>query len=147
MQRANVAAPALMGGQLPIAAPILPIEIIGGANLRPSKPTNILLLLNTVVSEELEDDDQFEGKFFKSNVETVEDLKVECMRFGTVVDLKIPRPMEGAEIPGVGKAYIKFTDSESALKAQRALAGRKFADRTVLATFYDEVRFDKGKFE
>lgn len=100
MQRASVAAPALMGGPLPIAAPILAIEIIGGANLRSFKPTSILLLLNTVLPEELEDDAQFE--------DIVLDIREECKRFGEVMEIMVPRPLEGAEIPGVGKVSFLF---------------------------------------
>lgn len=98
MQRASIAAPALMGGPLPVAAPILPIEIIGGANLKPSKPTAILLLLNCVLPEELEDDDEYE--------DISNDIKDECSRFGEVVEIMLPRPLEGAEIPGVGKVLL-----------------------------------------
>jgi len=41
---------------------------------------------------------------------------------------------------GVGKIYIKFDTVETAAKALRALAGRKFADRTVVSTYFGEVR-------
>jgi splicing factor U2AF 65 kDa subunit len=98
MQRASVAAPALMGGPMALAAPILAIEIIGGANLRPSKPTSILMLLNCVLPEDLEDDAEFE--------DIVVDIKDECARFGEVLEIIIPRPLEGAEIPGVGKVSV-----------------------------------------
>jgi splicing factor U2AF subunit len=40
----------------------------------------------------------------------------------------------------VGKIYIKFETPEIATKALRALAGRKFADRTVVTTYFPEVR-------
>jgi hypothetical protein len=34
---------------------------------------------------------------------------------------------------------LKYEDSASAKKALEALAGRKFADRTVVVTWFDEV--------
>ena len=40
---------------------------------------------------------------------------------------------------GVGKIFIKFETPETATKALRALAGRKFADRTVVTTYFPEV--------
>jgi len=42
----------------------------------------------------------------------------------------------------VGKIFIKYEDSEAAKKALQALAGRKFADRTVVTTYFDEASFD-----
>lgn len=55
--------------------------------------------------------------------------------------MKIPRPSGGSrQSAGVGKIFIKYEDTESAKKALQALAGRKFADRTVVTTYYDEVR-------
>ncbi|KAI7353550.1 hypothetical protein KC336_g22368, partial [Hortaea werneckii] len=43
---------------------------------------------------------------------------------------------------GIGKIYIKYEQPESAQKALAALAGRKFADRTVVVTFFGEEYFD-----
>ena len=54
-------------------------------------------------------------------------------------DIKIPRPAGARTSPGVGKIYIKFDTTESAQKALAALAGRKFADRTVVVTYFSEV--------
>jgi splicing factor U2AF 65 kDa subunit len=69
-----------------------------------------------------------------------EDVKEECSKFGTVLDIKIPRPAGGSrQIAGVGKIFVKFDTPESTTKALRALAGRKFADRTVVATYFPEV--------
>ena len=54
--------------------------------------------------------------------------------------MKIPRPSGGSrQSAGVGKIYIKYDTPESAKKALQALAGRKFADRTVVTTYFDEV--------
>jgi len=56
--------------------------------------------------------------------------------------MKIPRPSGGSrQSSGVGKIFIKYEDAEAAQKALKALAGRKFADRTVVVTFFGEVRF------
>jgi hypothetical protein len=72
--------------------------------------------------------------------EIMEDVKEECEKYGKVVELKIPRPSGGRSVPGVGKVFVKFEVQESAQKALRALAGRKFADRTVVVTYFGEVR-------
>lgn len=57
-----------------------------------------------------------------------------------MLELKIPRPSGGSrQSAGVGKIFIKYDTSEAAQKALRSLAGRKFADRTVVVTFFAEV--------
>lgn len=73
--------------------------------------------------------------------EICEDVKEECSKFGTVVDLKVPRPSGGShQSAGVGKIFVKFDTAESTTKALTALAGRKFADRTVVTSYFPEVR-------
>ena len=72
--------------------------------------------------------------------EILEDVKEECEKYGQVLDLKIPRPSGGSrQSAGVGKIFVKFDTNEAAGKALRLLAGRKFADRTVVATYFSEV--------
>ena len=64
----------------------------------------------------------------------------ECQKYGTIVEMKIPRPSGGSrQSAGVGKIYLKYEDAAGAKKALEALAGRKFADRTVVSTYFDEV--------
>ena len=64
----------------------------------------------------------------------------ECEKYGKILEMKIPRPTGGSrQSTGVGKIYIKYEDAESAKNALQALAGRKFADRTVVTTYFDEV--------
>lgn len=54
--------------------------------------------------------------------------------------MKVPRPSGGSrQSNGVGKIYVKYDSPDSARKALQALAGRKFADRTVVTTYFSEV--------
>ena len=145
MQKATALTQNNLSGPLPMAQPILPVEIIGQAGLKPGKPTSILLLLNLVLPEDLEDDVEFEGFLF--NVDIKQDILLECQRFGDIKDVIIPRPLEGAEIPGLGKIFVQYDTADHAAQAQRELAGRRFMERVVLATFFDETKFSKGKFE
>lgn len=39
----------------------------------------------------------------------------------------------------MGKIFVKFDTTESTTKALKSLAGRKFADRTVVTTYFPEV--------
>jgi len=76
-------------------------------------------------------------------IEICEDVKEECEKYGKVLDMKVPRPTGGSrQSNGVGKIFVRFDTPESAGKALRALAGRKFADRTVVTTYFSEVSYD-----
>jgi splicing factor U2AF subunit len=75
-------------------------------------------------------------------IEICEDVKEECEKYGKVLEMKVPRPTGGSrQSNGVGKIFVKFDTPESAGKALRTLAGRKFADRTVVTTYFSEVSF------
>jgi RNA recognition motif-containing protein len=77
--------------------------------------------------------------------EICEDVKEECEKYGKVLDMKVPRPTGGSrQSNGVGKIFVKFDTPESAGKALRALAGRKFADRTVVTTYFSEASISCG---
>ncbi|KAL5356716.1 hypothetical protein BJX96DRAFT_143246 [Aspergillus floccosus] len=97
--------------------------------------SRVLQLLNMVTAEELIDNDDYE--------EICDDVREECSKYGQVLELKVPRPSGGSrQSPGVGKIFVKFDTVESATKALKALAGRKFSDRTVVTTYYGEENFD-----
>ncbi|KAI5296393.1 hypothetical protein KEM52_003115 [Ascosphaera acerosa] len=97
----------------------------------------VLQLLNMVTPEELMDNDDYE--------EILEDVQDECSKFGTILEIKIPRPTSNLkQSAGVGKIFIKYENVESAEKALRALAGRKFSDRTVVCSYFSEENFDVG---
>ncbi|EIW58653.1 uncharacterized protein TRAVEDRAFT_37512 [Trametes versicolor FP-101664 SS1] len=149
VQRASVGA---KPGQSPIPgmgmfdmAPEIPKPImpVGERDLE-AMQDRILLMLNMVVPEELSDDQEY-GDLY-------EDVKEECEKYGTVEDLRIPRPVkkdkakwgEGREsaiaaqradeAAGVGRVYVKFHDPRAAANALKALAGRSFAGRSIIAT-------------
>ncbi|KJK78913.1 hypothetical protein H634G_05728 [Metarhizium anisopliae BRIP 53293] len=97
----------------------------------------VLQLLNMVTPEELMDTEEYE--------EICEDVREECSKFGNILELKIPRPVGGSrQSAGVGKIFVKFDTPDSCHKALTALAGRKFADRTVVTTYFPEENFDVG---
>lgn len=76
-----------------------------------------------------------------NRTEICDDVRDECSKYGTVVELKVPRPTGGSrQSPGVGKIFVKFDTVESTTNALKALAGRKFSDRTVVTTYFSEVR-------
>lgn len=73
-------------------------------------------------------------------LEIRDDVREECQKYGRVLEIKMPRPSGGSrQSPGVGKIFVKFEGVDAATGALKALAGRKFADRTVVTTYYSEV--------
>lgn len=110
----------------------------------------VLQLLNMVTAEELMDDEDYQGKvliifsipdlILTLSTEILEDVRDECEKYGGVLEIKVPRPSGGSrQSPGVGKIYVKFDNTEAATKALKALAGRKFSDRTVVTSYFSEV--------
>lgn len=70
----------------------------------------------------------------------MEDVREECEKYGKVLEIKIPRPSGGSrQSNGVGKIFVKFDGPTAASKALHSLAGRKFADRTVVTTYFSEA--------
>ncbi|KAI9803995.1 MAG: hypothetical protein M1833_000276 [Piccolia ochrophora] len=129
------------------------MSMLAGTTSTDVEEGRVLQLLNMVTPEELMDNDEYEGMAFLSPTqseilkrwlsEICEDIKEECEKFGPVLDMKIPRPAGGSrQSNGVGKIFVKFDTPESAGKALRSLAGRKFADRTVVTTFFSEDNFE-----
>ncbi|KAL2024180.1 hypothetical protein VTK56DRAFT_9336 [Thermocarpiscus australiensis] len=111
------------------------MSMLAGTTSTDSEVSRVLQLLNMVTPEELMDNDDYE--------EIRDDVQEECEKFGKILALKIPRPIGGSrQSAGVGKIYVKFETPEAATKALRALAGRKFADRTVVTTYFPEENFD-----
>ncbi|KAL5340329.1 hypothetical protein BJX70DRAFT_361453 [Aspergillus crustosus] len=97
--------------------------------------SRVLQLLNMVTPEELMDIEDYE--------EICDDVREECSKYGNVIELKIPRPTGGSrQSPGVGKIFVKFDTVEATTAALKALAGRKFSDRTVVTTYFSEENFD-----
>jgi splicing factor U2AF subunit len=115
------------------AADYLPIS-----GVQEDEATRVLQLMNMVTPEELEDDEEFKDIW--------EDIADECSKFGTVVDMKIPRPNQGGDVPGLGLIFVRYESKDQTLEALNALAGRKFADRTVVATFIDEENYLADNF-
>ena len=146
VQRASIGVTQASGLEMGVNA----MAMLAGTTSQDLDEGRVLQLLNMVTPEELIDNEDYEGKAFRSRscsqltlifVEICEDIKEECEKYGKVLEMKVPRPTGGSrQSSGVGKIFIKYDTPESAGKALRALAGRKFADRTVVTTYFSEVR-------
>ena len=91
-----------------------------------------------VLPEELKDDEEYE--------DIQEDIREECSRYGIVRSVEIPRPVEGVEVPGVGKVFVEFNSVLDCQKAQQNLTGRKFANRVVVTSYFDPDRYHRRDF-
>lgn len=96
----------------------------------------------------------------------MEDVREECGKYGFVKSLEVPRPIQGVDVPGVGKVrlnekqklsrstallpffqiFVEFTSISECQKAQQALTGRKFANRVVVTSYYDPDRYHRREF-
>lgn len=147
VQRASVGAKPGMPGFESMPELPRPIMPAGGEQ----GDMRILMMLNMVTPEDLVDDQEYG--------DILEDIREECSKFGPVDDLRVPRPQkrdrakwgEGGpvqlsaadaqradEAAGVGRVYVKYMDTSSANDALRALAGRSFGGRSIIATLLGE---------
>ena len=137
-----------VAGEMGVNAMSMLAGTTGGAD---SDESRVLQLLNMVTPDELMDNDDYNGKIrmpcrsirdANIPIEICEDVEEECSKFGQILALKVPRLSGGSrQSAGVGKIFVKYDTPASAKKALQALAGRKFADRTVVTTLFPEVRF------
>ncbi|CAG0881031.1 unnamed protein product [Cyprideis torosa] len=135
VQRASVGA---KGTQHSLAPPIQ--LQVPGLNLTqgPGPATEVLCLMNMVVPEELKDEEEYE--------DILEDIREECNKYGVVRSIEIPRPIEGVDVPGLGKVFIEFNSIVDCQKAQQALSGRKFSNRVVVTSYYDPDKYHRREF-
>ncbi|KAF1882455.1 hypothetical protein Lal_00039103 [Lupinus albus] len=97
-------------------------------------PTKVLCLTEAITTEQLSNDEEYD--------EILEDMRDECCKFGTLMNVVIPRPSQNEELPsGVGKVFLEYSDSAGSLAAKTALNGRKFGGNTVTAVYYPEEKY------
>ncbi|KAH1248307.1 Splicing factor U2af large subunit A [Glycine max] len=102
--------------------------------------TKVVCLTHAVSSDELKDDEDYD--------EILDDMRQECSKFGTLVNVVIPRPPpDGEPAAGVGKVFLEYVDIDGATKARAGLNGRKFDGNQVVAVFYPENKFAQGDYE
>jgi len=146
VQRASIGNTQVSSTEMSVNA----MSLLAGTTSEGVDESRVLQLLNMVTPEELIDNEEYEGMssfqfigeyLTKIIPEIMDDIKTECEKYGKVLEVKIPRPTGGSrQSNGVGKIFVKFDAPASAGKALRQLAGRKFADRTVVTTYFSEVR-------
>ncbi len=121
---------------IPSIQPHQQVEIPIYANL----PSRVVLMINMISQEDVMDDLEYR--------EIVEDIRNECMKYGTVLNVEIPRPDKTTSIcgPAVGKIFVKFANLQSAKKARINISGKKYNRKTSVVSFYPENYFDVREF-
>lgn len=146
VQRASVGAKSTLGPTMTQSAAVVtgPVAIqvpglqINSMTTAIGNPTEVLCLMNMVVPEELIDDEEYD--------DIMEDIREECSKYGILRSMEIPRPIEGVEVPGLGKVFIEYTNSMECQQAQQNLAGRKFANRVVVTSYFEPDRYHRREF-
>lgn len=95
VQRASVGAKNTNVSQVaPVQIQVPGLSLVGASG----PPTEVLCLLNMVTPDELREEDEYE--------DILEDIKEECNKYGVVRSVEIPRPIDGVDVPGLGKVRI-----------------------------------------
>eukprot|EP01040_Poterioochromonas_malhamensis_P001133 gene1133-1202_t len=121
------------------AAAVMPVPAysygnsLANNNLLTSVPTRVLKLGNMVTHDDLMNDSEFH--------DIREDVRLECMEYGPVLNVVVPRIKDGFPPSTEGFIYVEFAHTDTARLAAMALNGRKFADRSVMVTYFDEGKF------
>ncbi|XP_065865892.1 splicing factor U2af large subunit B-like isoform X2 [Euphorbia lathyris] len=103
-------------------------------------PTKVVCLTEVVNPDELNDNEEYE--------DILEDMRMEGQKFGTLVNVVIPRPRpDGEAAQGVGKVFLEYADIEGASKARMGMNGRKFGGNQVVAVFYQETKFYQSEYD
>ncbi|THU63115.1 hypothetical protein C4D60_Mb01t12330 [Musa balbisiana] len=111
-----------------------------GANTSAEPPTKVVCLTEVVSVDELRDDEVYK--------EILEDMREESEKFGSLINLVIPRPgPTGEAISGVGKVFLEYENVADSARAKIALHGRRFGGNVVSATYYSEEKFSTGDYD
>jgi len=101
--------------------------------------TDCICMLQMITTDDLNDKDEV--------LDITADIRNECSNFGEVIEIIIPTYGPDAKLmPGAGKVFVQFRTIEQAGACKKALQGRTFADRTVIVTFFDPVKFKARDF-
>lgn len=103
-------------------------------------PTSYVVVKGLVKAEFLADDQEYS--------DVVDELKEECMKYGTVTAVKVPRPDDPSTAYAVidtqyyGLAFVEFQEVADAVMAQKAIHGRLYAGQVVQAAYITKDLFD-----
>ena len=73
----------------------------------------------------------------------IEDVKAELSQYGQVSKVVVPRKKDN--FPCEGNIFVEFYNPMHAKNAAASLIGRRFAERTVAVSYYDEMLFSNNQ--
>lgn len=100
-------------------------------NLANSYPTRVLKLSNMVTHEDLIHDEEY--------MDILEDVRLECLGHGQVLNVVIPRIKDGFAPLSEGYIYVEFAYPDHAKSAALALNGRRFAENVVVVEYVSNL--------
>lgn len=106
--------------------------------------TRVLELRNVVTDEELADPEEYK--------ELCLEMEEEGRNFGNLLEVLVPRPQSAnasaadREMQGVGRVFLRYSEIAECERAFATMSGRKFDQRTVVAAYFAEDRFEKRHF-
>ncbi len=77
-------------------------------------------------------------------LQLLEDVREECLKFGTLEGLCAPRPPISISDSEGSRVFVKFSTHEEAKKAKDAFNGREFDGNAITATLASEDDYNKA---
>ena len=106
----------------------------------------MLILKHIVTLEELSIDEEYK--------EIYADVKEMAERFGKLVSMVIPRPIQHIDlesvplrVKGIGYVYLEYENAEVAKRARKQFVTKMFSDRSVACGYFDPDRYRQGELD
>lgn len=118
------------------AGPMISTMVTFHEKEAPLQPTPVLALTNMASNEELND-----GEFYAG---LIDDVRDECTAHGKIVTIHVPRVRRRVvpghhqlhcDLRGAGRVFVEFESAANAESALRALSGRRYNGRAIMAKF------------
>lgn len=168
-------ATSLLGAQSNQSAPVI-IQVPGMQGITPNSTprvlTEVLCLINMVVPDELKDDDEYfdileDIRDECSKYGTVKSIQIprppketKRPRKGSHDDYDDDNDDDNGDanrndngddqqqqtVPGLGRVFVEFDSATEAQRAQINLAGRRFAGRVVVISYFDRDKYRNREF-
>jgi len=91
----------------------------------------VLRLSNMVTREDLYNETEY--------ADIKEDVRLECLQYGKVLSVVMPRVKEGYSAAAECLIFVEFEAVEGAVAAAKVLNGRKFAENVVHVAYVSKI--------
>ena len=102
-------------------------------------PTKVLCFKKIVDGSNIDDESKYK--------EISEDIKIECSKYGKVLDVFMPRKdIDDNILPGNGNCYVEFSTVDECKQARKCLVGSRFNNRIVTMVYFSEDKYKNRDF-